>query len=95
MPTYTVLADANEAQFQNPQELVSIWGDVREDIERLGGELGESYALVGAYDFQLTFEVPDEEAALQIAIAIEGHGLDTETMRAVPIERMGELVEDV
>jgi len=95
MPTYTVLANANETQFQNPQELVSIWGDVREDIERLGGELRESYALVGAYDFQLTFEVEDEEAALQIAIAIEGHGLDTETMRAIPIERMGELVEDV
>ncbi|WP_348610776.1 GYD domain-containing protein [Halobaculum rarum] len=95
MPTYTVLANANEAQFQNPQELVSIWGDVREDIERLGGELRESYALVGRYDFQLTFEVEDEEAALQIAIAIEGHGLDTETMRAVPIERMGELVEDL
>ncbi|QZX99643.1 GYD domain-containing protein [Halobaculum rubrum] len=95
MLTYTVLADANEAQFQNPQELVSIRGGVREDIERLGAELRESHALVGGYDFLLTFEVEDEEAALQVAIAIEGHGLDTETMRAIPIERMGELVEDL
>jgi len=95
MATYTVLADVNEGEFQNPQELVSIWGAIREDIERLGGDLGESHALVGRYDFQLTFEVDDDDAAMQIALAIERHGLDTETMRAVPIERMGELIEDV
>ena len=95
MATYTVLADVNEKEFQNPQELVTIWGDVREDIERLGGELLDSYALVGGYDFQLTFEVADEDAAIQIAMAIERHGLDTETMRALPIDRLGELVDDV
>ena len=95
MSTYTVLADVNEREFQNAQELVTIWGDIREDVERLGGELVDSYALVGGYDFLLTFEVDDEDAAMQIAIAIERHGLDTETMRAVPIERMGELVDDI
>jgi uncharacterized protein with GYD domain len=94
MSTYTVLADVNEREFQNAQELVTIWGDIREDVERLGGELVDSYALVGGYDFLVTFEVDDEDAALQIAVAIERYGLDTETMRAVPIERMGELVED-
>jgi len=95
MVIYTVLADVNEDQFQNPQELVSIWGDIREDVRRLGGELRESYALVGTYDFQLTFEVEEEDAAIQIAIAIERHGLDTETMRAVPIERMSDIVDDI
>ncbi|UIO98472.1 GYD domain-containing protein [Halobaculum sp. CBA1158] len=95
MPTYTVLADADEAQFQNPQELVSIWGGIREDIDRLGGELEDSYALVGGHDFMLTFEVDEEDAALQIALAIEGRGLDTETLRSIPIDRMGDLVEDV
>lgn len=95
MSTYAVLADVDERQFQNAQELVTIWGDIREDVERLGGELVDSYALVGGYDFLLTFEVDDGDAAMRIAIAIERHGLDTETMRAVPIERMGELVEDI
>jgi uncharacterized protein with GYD domain len=95
MATYTVLADVNEDEFQNPQELVTIWGAIREDIEKLGGQLVDSYALVGGYDFQLTFEVEDEDAAIQIAMAIERHGLDTETMRALPVERLGELIEDV
>lgn len=95
MSTYTVLADVNEGEFQNAQELVSIWGDIREDIERLGGDLLDSYALIGGYDFLLTFEVEEEDAAMQIAMAIERHGLDTQTMRAMSIDRMGELVDDI
>lgn len=95
MSTYIALADVNEQEFQNPQELTSIWGDIREDVEQFGGELRDSYALVGGYDFLLTFDVEEEDAAIQIAMAIERHGLDTNTLRAVPIERMGELVEDI
>lgn len=95
MGTFTILADVNEQEFQNPQELVTVWGDIRADIERLGGEVLDSYALVGSYDFQLTFEVDDDETAIQISMAVERHGLDTETMRALPIARLGELVEDV
>lgn len=95
MTTYTVLANVNEREFQNPQELVSIWGDIREDVERLGGELVDSYALMGEYDYRITIEVEDEDVAMQIALAIERHGLDTKTMRSLPIERVGELVEDV
>lgn len=95
MPTYTVLADVNERQFQNPQELIAIWGEIRGDIERTGGELVDSYALLGEYDFQLTFRVPDEDAAMQIALVIEGYGLDTKTMRSFPVDRLGELVDDI
>ncbi|QLG62901.1 GYD domain-containing protein [Halorarum salinum] len=95
MSTYIALADVNEQEFQNPQELVSIWGDIREDVEKLGGELLDSYALVGGYDFVVTFEVDEEDAAMQIAMAIERHGLDTQTMRAIPTDRLGELVDDI
>lgn len=95
MGTYTVLADVNEQEFQNVQDLITVWADIREDIERLGGELIDSYALVGGFDFLLTFDVPDEDVALQIALAIERHGLDTRTMRAVSIDRFGELVDDI
>lgn len=45
MAIYTILADVSEDEFQNPQELVAIWGEIREDIERLGGELLDSYGL--------------------------------------------------
>ena len=95
MSTYTILADVNEQAFQNPQELAAIWGDVRNDIERLGGKLLASYALVGGHDYQITFEVEEEDDAIRISMAVERHGLDTQTMRAIPVDRLGELIEDI
>lgn len=95
MSRYIALVDVDEQEFQNPQELAAIWGEVRSDIERLGGEYVDSYALIGGYDFLVTFEVEEEDVAVQIALTIERHGLDTHTMRAVSVERLGELVEDI
>lgn len=95
MATYVVLATVDSTQFQNPQELVSIWGEIKNDVENLGGELLDSHALMGQYDFFLTYELPDDEAAIQVAIAIERYGLDTHSMRAISTDRLGELVDDV
>lgn len=95
MSTYTVLADVRSDEFQNAQELASIWGEIEAEIEDLGGELGESYVVAGEYDFQLTFEAEDTETAIETAIAIERHGLDTRTMPVVPVDRLGGIVEDV
>lgn len=95
MPTYMVLAQVDEREFQNPQELVAIWGEIRNDVEQLGGELLDSHALMGEHDFLIQYEVPDDDDAIQISMAIEGHGLDTQSMRAITTERLGELVDDL
>jgi uncharacterized protein with GYD domain len=95
MTHYVVLADVNEQEFQNAQDFVTVWGNVRDDIREIGGELIDTYALLGGYDFLVTFDVPDEQLAMEIALAIERHGLDTETMQAMPVDRFGELVDDV
>lgn len=95
MPTYILQIDVNEDEYQNPQELVSVWGAIREDIERLGGEVGTTYAVLGDYDFHLIVDVPDGETAFQATQAIERYDLDTKTMRALPLERIGELIDDI
>jgi uncharacterized protein with GYD domain len=95
MPTYIAHVDVNEDQFQNPQELVSIWGTIREDIEQLGGEITDTYAILGEYDFHVTFTVDSSETAFQVTQIIESQGLDTKTMEALPLDRLGELVDDV
>jgi uncharacterized protein with GYD domain len=94
MPTYITQVDVNEDQFQNAQELVSIWGAIRDDIEDLGGELDETYAILGDYDFHVMFTVDSNEAAFQVTQVIERHGLDTKTMEALPLDRIGEIVQD-
>lgn len=95
MSTYVGLIDVNEPEIQNVQELASIWGDIRSDVESQGGELLDTYALLGSRDFLVLFEADDEEAALKIAVAMERYGLDMETMQAVALDRLGELVEEI
>ncbi|WP_276203534.1 hypothetical protein [Haloprofundus marisrubri] len=41
------------------------------------------------------FSADDEDAVFQIAMAVQRHGLDTKTMRAVPVDRLGELTSDM
>jgi uncharacterized protein with GYD domain len=95
MPTYIAHINVNEEAFQNPHELVSIWGTIREDIDDLGGDILQTYAVLGGYDFHLTFEAESGEVAFQVSQAIERYGFDTETMRTLPVERIGELVDDI
>lgn len=95
MPTYVTLADVADQQFQNAQELATIWGNIRNDVDRLGGEVVDSYALLGEADFLVVVHVDDDDDALQIAMAMERYGLDTRTMRGIPVDRLGDLVDDI
>lgn len=89
------LVDVNEAQIQNVQELASMWGDIRNDIEGLGGELVDAYAILGDRDFLVLFDAEDREAAFQIAVAVERYGLDMQTMEIIPMEEFAQLVDDL
>lgn len=95
METYLCHVDVDERAFQNPQEYVSIWGDIRREIETAGGEVTDTYGVLGPYDFLVVFRVADEEVAFQVTQIIERHGLDTTTVHALPVDRLGELVDDV
>lgn len=95
MATYLCQIDVNDDEYQNPQELVAIWSTIREDVTDLGGEISATYAVLGAYDVHLAGDVPDGETAFQVTQAIERHGFDTTTMRALPFDRIGELVDDI
>jgi len=95
MPTYIAHVDVNEDQFQNPQELVTAWGTIREDVEKLGGEVIDTYAILGEYDFHVRLSVDSSETAFQVTQVIESQGFDTKTVEALPLDRLGELVDDV
>jgi len=95
MPTFISQVDVNEDQFQNPQELISVWGEIREEIDELGGEVVDTYAILGEFDFHIMFEVDSSETAFQVTQVIERRGLDTRTTEALPLSRLGELVDDV
>lgn len=95
MAKYTIFADVIESEFQNVQDLATIWADIRHDVDRLDGELVDAYAVLGDWDFQLTYEVESDEDAMKVALAIERHGLDTKTQQVLDVERFGGFVEDI
>jgi uncharacterized protein with GYD domain len=95
MTKYTILADVEEGNTQNLQEWVKTWGEIETDVQQLDGELLDAYAVLGDYDFQFTYEAADEETAMQIAVAIERYGLDTNTHQLIDVDRLGSLVEDI
>jgi uncharacterized protein with GYD domain len=94
MPTYASLVTVRK-DFQNPQELTSIWGDIRADLEEFDAELSDTYAVLGEYDFLVIMDAPDRDAAYQAGIALERHGLDAQTMEIVPTDRLAQVVDDI
>ena len=94
MGTYVALVEVRESDVQNAQDLATVWSEIRDDVSDVGGELIDAYAILGEHDFLVLFEADGAEQAMQISIGIERYGLDTQTMEAIPVDRMGELVDD-
>jgi len=95
MPMYTSLAEVKDRNVQNVQDLASIWGELSAEVEDFDAELLDTYAVLGAYDFIVQFETTDRNEAFRVALAMERHGLDMQTMEVVPTDQFASLVEDV
>lgn len=94
MSTYMALVDVTDETVQNVQELASVWGEIQGDIDELGGDLKDAYAVLGEHDFLVVFEADGRDDAFKTSISIERYGLDTQTMEIIPVDDMGGLVED-
>ena len=94
MPTYAGLVDVEDREFQNVQELASLWGEIRTELERFDVTIEESYAVLGEYDFIVVFEAPKRDSVMQAALTIQGYGLDMQTMEVTDTDHFAELVAD-
>ncbi|WP_134669382.1 GYD domain-containing protein [Halorussus marinus] len=93
MHTYASLVDVSK-DVQNPQELTSVWGDIRSDLEDRDATLKDTYAILGEYDFLVILSAPDRDAAYQAALALDRHGLDSQTMEIIPTDELAHVVDD-
>ena len=94
MSKYASLVNV-EQNYQNVQELASIWGDVRTELEEHEASLEETYAILGEYDFLLIIDAEDRNAAYQASLCIERYGLDMQTMEIIPMSEFANLVDDL
>ncbi|MFB6071914.1 MAG: GYD domain-containing protein [Halobacterium sp.] len=95
MPTYAAFANVETGEFQNAQELASIWGDLRQDLETRDCELRDAYVLLGERDVLLLFDAESRQAALEASIAAERYGIEMQTMEAMHVDDLGDVVEDI
>jgi uncharacterized protein with GYD domain len=89
------LVDVTDETVQNVQDLATVWGGLTGDIEALGGELIDAYAILGEHDYIVIFEADGRDKAFQTSVSIERYGLDTQTMEIIPVDDLGELVQDI
>jgi uncharacterized protein with GYD domain len=94
MAMYASHVTVEDREFQNVQELASIWGGIRDEIEAHDVDVLDTYAVLGDYDFLVLLEAPDRKAVFQAAITVQSHGLHLETSEITPTENFANLVED-
>ncbi|MFP9190907.1 GYD domain-containing protein [Natronosalvus vescus] len=95
MPQYASYVDVGDRNVQNAQELASIWGEIRNELESHDAELIDSYAILGSHDFLVIFEAPDTEAAFTAALTLHRHGLDAETMVLLDTDDFATIVDEI
>jgi uncharacterized protein with GYD domain len=95
MGLYTSLVQVRDREVNNVQELATIWGTLKLEVEAFDATLEDTYAILGDYDFLVVFEAADRHEAFKVALATERHGLDMQTMPAIPTGDFAELVEDI
>jgi uncharacterized protein with GYD domain len=93
--TFVAHVTLQEEQAQNVQEFMSVFGAIQNDLEDLGCELQDTYALLGQHDFLFVYDAPSEAEAVQASVTMERRGLDVETSTAFRAAEMSKLVEEV
>lgn len=92
--TFVSLVEVSEPNVQNIQELASVWGQIKQELDEIGAEVLESFAVLGEVDFIVVFEAEDMDTAFKSDVVLERHGLSVQTMEVTPTEHFAKLVED-
>ncbi|WP_435361229.1 GYD domain-containing protein [Haloarchaeobius sp. DFWS5] len=95
MGTYTSLVEVRDRNVNNAQELATIWGQLRTEVEEFDAEIQDTYAVLGDYDFIVVFDAEGRDEAFKVSLAMERHGLDMQTMEVIPTDEFAELVTDI
>jgi uncharacterized protein with GYD domain len=94
MATYISLIRWTQKGIENIKESPSRHQMAKEAFKAMGAELKEMYLVMGQYDLVLISEVPDDETAAKLSLAIGSKGsIRTETMRAFTEEEYRKIID--
>lgn len=95
MSTYILLSkvtdEGAETIKKNPERIK----EVNKEIEKLGAEVKEQFAVLGPYDFVNIVEAPDEETISRVSVELGSRGtIKIQTLTAIPIGDFVDSFED-
>jgi uncharacterized protein with GYD domain len=96
MPTYILLVNWTDQGVKNAKGAPKRQGDARKLGKKFGVEWKSTYMTMGAYDFVLTVEAPDDAALAKYVVSTCSLGnVRTTTLKAFPEAEYRAILEDV
>jgi uncharacterized protein with GYD domain len=94
MPTYVVLYKLTDQGIRNIKDAPQRMEKGIKALEAMGGKVIGIYSVMGEYDYVGIGEMPNDEAALTLALAMGSEGnVRTTTMKAFTKEEFAEIVK--
>jgi len=94
MPTYVVLYKLTDQGIRNIKDAPQRMEKAIKALEAMGGKVIGIYSVMGEYDYVGIGEMPNDEAALSLALAMGSEGnVRTTTMKAFTKEEFAEIVK--
>lgn len=92
MSTYILLSEVTDEGAATIKENPERIKEVNEEIERLGAEVLQQFAVLGPYDFVNIVEAPDEETIARVSVELGSRGtVKIQTLTAIPLD---DFIED-
>ncbi len=87
MSTYILLSELTDEGAATIKKRPERIKEVNEEIEKLGAEVKEQFAVLGPYDFVNIVEAPDEETISRVSVELGSRGtVKIQTLTAIPID---------
>lgn len=94
MPTFISLIRLTQQGIEDIRQSPARLDAARKIFKAMGGDLKQSYMVMGQYDLVVIGEAPDDETAAKLSLAIGSKGsIRTETMRAFTEEEYRKIIE--
>ena len=94
MPTYVVLYKLTDQGIRNIKDAPQRMEKAIKATEAMGGKVIDIYSVMGEYDYVGIGEMPNDEAALTLALAMGSQGnVRTTTMKAFAKEEFAEIIK--
>ena len=96
MPTYVILANLTDQGARTMQDLARRLENARSTFRDMGAELKTLYFAMGAYDYVVVAEAPDDETITRVALAVSSQGnVRTNTFRVFTEAEALQLIEGI